>query len=145
MNDEQKVVISIYQNCKTALQSIADLIKKTDDKEFIDLLNAQYSRYDDFCQKVEDYAKVNNIDLKDNSWFEKARLWTSIQMSTFTNDSTRHLAELMLMGTVMGTLTCYKTKADRENASDETIELLNELEKMEEKNFDELKKYLKNS
>ena len=141
--DEKNILISIYQNTSTATQSINDLLKKTSNKEFHKLLNAQYDRYVKYAEKVEDFAKNKNIELKDNSWFEKAKMWTSIQMGTLTDNSTRHLAELMLVGTVMGTLDCYKTKSDNPKASKETIDLLKELEEMEEYNFNELKKYLK--
>lgn len=141
--DNKELLISMFQNTSTAMQSINDLIKKTDDKRFKDLLNAQYSRYDKFQAKIEKLAHKDGVELKDNNWFEKAKLWSSVQMSTLTDDSTRHLAELMLVGTVMGTLTCYKNKIDYKNASTPALELLQELEKMEEANFDELKKYLK--
>lgn len=143
MENNKELLISIYQNTSTAVQSINELIKKTEDKKFKDLLNAQYKRYEDFQTKVEELAATHNIELKDNNWFEKAKLWSSIQMSTMSDDSTRHLAELMLVGTVMGTLTCYKNKIDYASADQETLTLLKELEEMEEKNFNELKKYLK--
>lgn len=140
----KQVLISIYQNCSTGVQSINDLIKKTEDKAFKDILNAQYNRYASFNDKVEALAEEKGIELKDNNWFEKARMWTSVQMSTLADNSTRHLAELMLVGTVMGTLTCYKTKADNPKASDDVLNLLKELEEMQENNYNELKKYLKN-
>lgn len=139
----KQVLVSIYQNCSTGVQSINDLIKKTEDKSFKDILNAQYDRYASFNQKVETMAEEKGIELKDNNWFEKARMWTSVQMSTLTDNSTRHLAELMLVGTVMGTLTCYKTKADNKKASEDVLALLKELEEMQENNYNELKKYLK--
>lgn len=142
--DEKNILISIYQNTQTAMQSINDLVKKTDDKKFKDLLNAQYKRYEEFNHRVEDYAKSKNIELKDNNWFEKIKMWSSIQMSTLTDNTTRHLAELMLVGTVMGTITCYKASKDYATTTKESMELLKELEKMEEDNYDELKKYLKN-
>ena len=141
--EEQEALISIYQNTQTAMQSINDLVKKTNDKSFKDLLNAQYNRYETFNNKVEDFAKKEGIELKDNNWFEKVKMWSSIQMGTLTDSSTRHLAELMLIGTVMGTLTCYKAIEDYCKAPQEVIDLLKELEQMEEDNFNELKKYLK--
>lgn len=141
--EEKELLISIYQNTSTAMQSINDLIKKTEDKKFIDLLNAQYKRYDKFQAKTEKLAHENQVELKDNNWFEKAKLWSSVQMSTIADNSTRHLAELMLVGTVMGTLTCYKNKIDYKNANKSSLALLEELETLEENNFDELKKYLK--
>ena len=141
--DTTQLLISIYQNTSTAVQSISDLVKKTEDKQFIDLLNTQYERYQDIKVKIQDLAHELNVELKDNNIFEKIKMWTSVQMSTFTDDSTRHLAELMLVGSVMGTLTCYKNKVDYKNADPKTLQLLAELEELEEKQFNELKKYLK--
>jgi hypothetical protein len=140
--DNKQMLISIYQNCSTGMQSINDLVKKTKDKTFIELLSAQYSRYQELAKKAKALASEEDIALKDNNWLEKAKMWMSVQMSTFTNRSTRHLAELMLVGTVMGTLTCYKTKSDQQKAKQATKDLLAELEKLEENNFNELKKYL---
>ncbi len=141
--DNKELLISLYQNTSTGMQSINDLVKKTEDKKFKELLNAQYKRYDNFQAKVEKLAHSQQVELKDNNWFEKAKLWSSVQMSTLTDNSTRHLAELMLVGTVMGTLTCYKNKIDYKDADETSLKLLAELETMEENNFDELKKYLK--
>lgn len=141
--DTTQLLISIYQNTSTAVQSIADLVKKSEDKQFVDLLNTQYERYQDIKVKIQDLAHELNVELKDNNIFEKIKMWTSVQMSTFTDDSTRHLAELMLVGSVMGTLTCYKNKVDYKNADPKALALLAELEELEEKQFNELKKYLK--
>lgn len=141
--DNTQLLISIYQNTSTAVQSIADLVKKTDDEQFKQLLGAQYERYQDLKVKIQNLAHELDIELKDNNIFEKIKLWSSIQMSTFTDDTTRHLAELMLVGTVMGTLTCYKNKIDYKNASKPIQNLLKELETLEENHFNELKKYLK--
>lgn len=141
--DTTQLLISIYQNTSTAVQSIADLVKKSEDKQFVDLLNTQYERYQDIKVKIQNLAHELNVELKDNNIFEKIKMWTSVQMSTFTDDSTRHLAELMLVGSVMGTLTCYKNKVDYKNADPKALQLLAELEELEEKQFNELKKYLK--
>lgn len=141
--DNNELLISLYQNTSTGMQSINDLIKKTDDKKFKDILNAQYLRYDKYQEKVEKLAQEKQVELKDNNWFEKAKLWSSVQMSTITDNSTRHLAELILIGTVMGTLTCYKNKIDYKDADPDILKLLAELEEMEEANFNEIKKYLK--
>jgi len=139
----EELLISIYQNTSTALQSINDLKEKCDDKTFYNLLEAQEERYRRIKLDIEELATAEKVELKDNNWFEKARLWTSIQFSTMTNNTIRHLAELMLLGTVMGTLTCYKDKADYRGKNQKAKELLDRLEKTEEDNFKELKKYLK--
>lgn len=141
--DNKQLLISIYQNTSTAIQSIADLLKKTNDKTFKKLLSAQSERYQNIKVEIQELAHEQDIELKDNSMFEKIKLWSGIQINTLTNDSTRHLAELMLIGTVMGTLTCYKNKVDFQHAHPKSLTLLKKLEQLEEENFKELKKYLK--
>lgn len=141
--DNEKLLISVYQNTTTALQSINDLFPKTEDERFKDLLKKQYERYERLKEKIEESSQNQNVEIKDKNWFEKAKLWSGIQMNTLTDSSTRHLAELMLIGTVMGTLTCYKNKNDFKTASEQSLELLQELETLEENSFKELKKYLK--
>ncbi|MBQ9790735.1 MAG: hypothetical protein IJW24_03995 [Clostridia bacterium] len=138
-----EVIIAMYQNTKTALQSISDLKPKTDNKEFLNLLETQEKRYKHINEEIEDLAKTHKVELKDNNWFEKARLWTSIQMSTVTNNTVRKLAEMMLIGTVMGTLELYKNKYDYKNPKEDVKSLILKLEQLEEDHFDELKKYLK--
>ena len=138
-----ELLISLYQNTSTALQSINDLKSKTEDKQFLSLLDAQEKRYKSIMLDIEELANQTKVELKDNNWFEKARLWTSIQFSTMADNTIRHLAELMLLGTVMGTLTLYKNKADYKGSNTKVKDLLLRLETTEEENFNELKKYLK--
>lgn len=138
-----ELLISLYQNTSTALQSISDIKAKTENKQFLNLLDAQEKRYKAIMLDIEEYSNKKKVELKDNNWFEKARLWTSIQFSTMTDNTIRHLAEMMLLGTVMGTLTLYKNKADYKGNDTKTKDLLLRLETTEEENFNELKKYLK--
>jgi len=57
--------------------------------------------------------------------------------------STRHIAEMMLLGTVMGLLTCYKDKYDHKNISVLLDKILDKLEKLEDDNYIKLKSFLK--
>ena len=92
---------------------------------------------------MEMLAKAENIDgIKDNNWFEKARLWGSINISTMADKSTRHIAELMLIGTFMGYLTCIKDQADHSGVSKEIDEMLEKLKKTEKDNIEKLIPYL---
>lgn len=141
----EQLLISLYQNTSTAIQSIADIKEKTEDKNFLKMLKAQEERYKAIKLDIEEVANQENVNLKDNSWFEKAKLWTSIQFSTLTNNSTRKLAEMMLLGTVMGTLQLYKDRVDYKGNNDKALQLTERLEQTEEENFNELKKYLRDS
>ena len=134
---------AIYQNIKTAVQSIEDIIPKIKDSNFQKELASQEDKYLALEKECELFAKAEKLKgIKDNNWFEKARLWSSINMSTMTDKTNRHIAELLLLGTFMGFLTCVKDQADHKDVSKELDEILTNLKELERKNIDALIPYL---
>lgn len=133
---------SIYQNTSTALQSIEEMLPKVDNEEFKKELSEQYSAYDLISRECEMIAKSENINIKDNNLFEKLRMWSSINLGTLTDKSTRHIAEMFLLGTVMGIVQCLKDIKDYEGVSEELSDLCEKLLDLEETNYQKLKHYL---
>ena len=136
-------VNAIYQNIQTALQSIEELLKISKDEKFNAELNREKGLYLELKNKLLNECWKINIKPEDNNFFEKARLYTSIKMTTIADKSTRHLAEMMLLGTVMGTTTCYKDLCDYKNQNGDLYNVLKELMRMEEANFDVLRSFLR--
>ena len=133
----------VYQNIRTAIQSIEDILPEVVDVELKKELASEEDRYIALEKECELLAKANKIEgIKDNNWFEKAKLWSSIKMSTITDKTNRKIAELMLMGTFMGYLTCIKDQADHKDISKEVDEILNNLKEFEKSNIDSLIPYL---
>ena len=147
-NMEEKELITkylnaIYQNIRTAIQSIEDIEKKVEDDNFVSELSKQQDGYLVLAKECEGFAKAEKIEgIKDNNWMEKVRLWTSINMSTITDNSNRKIAELMLIGTFMGIISCIKDKSDHKGISKELDEILDRLYKFERNNIDRLLPYL---
>ena len=134
---------AVYQNIRTAIQSIEDILPKVQDNEFKKELASEEDKYIISEKECELLAKAENIEgIKDNNWIEKIKLWGSINMSTLTDKTNRHIAELMLMGTFMGILTCEKDRADHEGVSPEIDEILNKLKELEKTNLHALMPYL---
>lgn len=134
---------AVYQNIKTAIQSIEDILPKVKDGEFKKELASEEDKYLVLEKECELLAKAEKIDgIKDNNWLEKARLWGSINMSTMTDKTTRHIAELMLMGTFMGVITCYKDQSDHQGVSTEIDEIIERLKELERNNIETLLPYL---
>ena len=52
-----EIIIALYQNTKTAMQSIADIKPKTDNKEFLTILETQENRYKNMNEKIEKVAR----------------------------------------------------------------------------------------
>lgn len=138
-----KYLNAIYQNIRTAIQSIEDITPKTDNKELVSELSKEQDEYNCLAKECEAFAKAEKIEgIKDNNFIEKAKLWASVNMSTMMDDSTRKIAELMLIGTFMGIITCMKDKSDHKGVSKELDELLDKLYTFERKNIDHLLPFL---
>ena len=119
MEDKELIteyINAIYQNIRTAVQSIEDILPKVKDSNLKKELANEEDKYIALEKECELFAKAEKIEgIKDNNWLEKAKLWSSINMSTMTDKTTRHIAELMLLGTFMGFVTCIKDQADHKN------------------------------
>lgn len=134
---------AVYQNIKTATQSIEDILPKVQDPDLKKELASEQDKYTVLQKECELFAKAEKIDgIKDNTWFEKAKLWSSINMSTMTNKTNRKIAELMLLGTFMGIITCEKDRHDHKGISTEIDEILRKLRTLEENNIDNLMPFL---
>lgn len=146
MEDKELIteyINAIYQNIRTAVQSIEDILPKVKDSNLQKELANEEDKYIALEKECELFAKAEKIEgIKDNNWFEKAKLWSSINMSTMTDKTTRHIAELMLLGTFMGFVTCIKDQADHKNVSKELDEILLNLKELERKNIDALIPFL---
>jgi hypothetical protein len=138
-----KYLNAIYQNTRTALQSIEDILPKTDNEALKNELAREQDAYYVLAKECELFAKSEGIEnIKDNNFIEKAKLWTSINMSTLMNSTTRHIAELMLLGTFMGYITCIKDKFDHQNLSEELDEIIEKLKNLEKENLKRLIDFL---
>ncbi len=138
-----KYLNAIYQNIRTAVQSIEDIIPKVEDDAFVSELSKQQDEYSCLAKECEVFAKAEKIEnLKDNNWIEKAKLWASVNMSTIIDNSNRKIAELMLIGTFMGIITCLKDKHDHKGVSKELDEIIDKLYNFERENIDRLLPYL---
>ena len=63
-------------------------------------------------------------------------------MSTMMDKTNRKIAELMLLGTFMGIITCIKDKDDHKDVSKELDEIIDKLYEFERNNIDRLLPFL---
>ena len=146
MENKEKVtkyLNAIYQNTRTALQSIDNILPKAEDEELKNELAKEQDSYYCIAKECELFAKSEDIEnIKDNNFIEKAKLWTSINMSTLANSTTRHIAELMLLGTFMGYITCIKDEHDHKGVSKALDEIIEKLKNLEKDNLSRLIPFL---
>lgn len=134
---------AIYQNAMVGVQSIRDILDKVDDFNLKRELEREANLFNNVAIKIKEFAEKNDLEVSENNFMEKTKMWLSVNMSTMFNRTTRHIAEMMLLGTVMGLTTIYKDKYDHAGVSEELDKIIEELEKVQDDNYLRLKTFLK--
>ncbi len=136
-------VNAIYQNINAGTQSIEDILPKIEDDSFKKVVAEIQSDYMALAKECELFAKSENISgIKGNNWWEKMKMWMSVNMSTMTDKSNRKITELLLLGSFMGYITCIKDGSDHKNISTELDEILEKLKTYQKGSIDKLIPYL---
>ncbi len=138
-----KLLTRIYQDAKIGAMAIDNVIDKAKDDDFKGLLSRQKDAYENVAFRCEEIAKKGKTKLPDNSFFTKVKQNIMINMSLFMDDTTRHIAEIMITGTTMGIIDATKSLYDLSKADDEIVSLGQKLDTLQEQYIDELKKFLK--
>ena len=142
-NVSEEILAEIYRNAQLALQSIADILPQVDDEKVKEELLLEHEEYEKFSARAAKIAKDRGIELKEPNIFKKAMMWGSIKMSTLTDNSRSHVADMMLQGTVMGISALRTSAGDTyKDASDEIMALLHEMIEVEERFEKTWKEYL---
>lgn len=136
------LLVAIYQNLQTAKQSINNVIEKIKDSKLKKELKKQFKDYDNFSESCEDLAKVYDIELVDNNFFKKAKMWININLSTMMDKSNRKIASLNIVGSTMGVIDLMSVLSDSKKAKKELQILGKRILQLEESNIEKLKPYI---
>jgi hypothetical protein len=136
------MLIAIYQNLLTARQSISNVIEKVHDSKLKQELQRQYNSYSPIKEQCEKYAQEYLVDIVDNSFFEKARMWMSVNMSILLDKSNRKIASICIIGNTMGLIDLMCVMSDCSKGKKEFLELAGQLSQLEDSNTEALKPYL---
>ena len=139
----EEALAEIYRNAHLALESIADISPQVEDQEIKEELSRQHEIYEQFAARAAMLARDMGLELKEPNVMKKVMMWGSIKMSTLTDNSRSHIAEMMVQGTVMG-ITALRTTASElpVDGNDKIMQLLNEFIQVEEDLEKKWKEYL---
>ncbi len=140
---DSEVLAEVFRNASLAQQSITDILPSVDDEKIKKELVSQHEQYEKICSKSTLLATELGLETKEPNPIKKAMMWSSIKMNTLTDNSTSHIADMMIQGTVMG-ITALKTSLSKvENKPNQKIvDIATELLKLEEGFEKDLKEYL---
>ena len=138
-----EIVAEIYRNAQIALTSISDILPEIDDEAIRKEILSEHEEYERICAEAALLAKRMGAEVKEPSPVKKAMMWSAIKMNTAADNSSQHIAQMMIKGTVTGITSLKTTRTDGGEEVDEEIkQLLDRLIALEEGFERRLKKYL---
>lgn len=138
----QKLLTRLYQDTKIGSLGTANVQNKCTNEKFKQLLFNQKEQYDALSKECEKIALEYGIKLTDNNFLKKMRQKVMINFSLFFDDTDRHIAEMMITGTVMGVIDCIKALYDLKKADETILKLGEKVRATQEKYVEDLKAYL---
>ena len=124
----------IYRNAQLAITSISDIMPSLEEgnETLREELIAQHEAYEQFSARAQMLARDLEIELKEPNPMKKVMMWGSIKMSTMTDNSRSHIAEMMAQGTVMGITALLRTQRELKDGDERIFALFEEMIQKEE-------------
>ena len=141
---EAEMLDQLYKNVKMGSDSIIRLLGKVSDGRFKSDLTDQLNGYEGFASKAKARLKEMGSEAKEENPVTK--LWANIgmTMSTLTDSTDSHLAQLVAEGSTMGITDGIKLLREYENTdvSEGALKLIREVIEFEERNLERAKSYI---
>ena len=139
---EIEILKEISKDSKMGMDSINMVGEKVQDEKFQKLLDEQHNEYQNIFDRTQEILKQYGETIEDVPAMQKMMGWMGIQMNTMKDKSNSQLSELLIQGNDMGIVKGHKLLNNNEFTTPEIENLLSDFVRLQEKNIDDLKKWL---
>ena len=139
---EIEILKEISKDSKMGMDSINMVVEKVQDEKFQKLLDEQHNEYQNIFDRTQEILKQHGETIEDVPAMQKMMGWMGIQMNTMNDKSNSQLSELLIQGNDMGIIKGHKLLNNNEFTTPEIQNLLSDFVRLQEKNIDDLKKFL---
>ncbi|MBE6592521.1 MAG: hypothetical protein E7642_00835 [Ruminococcaceae bacterium] len=135
---------SLYKNVKMGADSIIDLMPKVKDDGLRAEMTAELEKYESFAKEIREILFDNDEEPKPESIMSKMGVKMGVMMNTMMDDTTSHIADMMIQGATMGITNTTKLIREYENTtcSESALALARKTVQYEEESIERLKKFL---
>lgn len=140
---EIEILKEINKDAKMGMDSLSTITKKAENEDFKNLLNNQHDEYQNIFDRTQELLVQNNETIEDVPSFQKVMSWTGIQFGTMTDQSDSKLSEMLIQGNDMGIVKGTKLLNSIQFKDTQIHNLLADFVRLQEKNIDDLKQFLK--
>lgn len=146
MNDETKELLEyVYQTVEMGKYSCDVLMKDLHDKDnkIKDKLKDILGEYERFYEYALKLIKKENVDVRDTSSIAKMNSSFHMKKDVMVDNSDSAMADMLIKGLSMGSLEMSrKIEQYEKSASKKVVSLAKDVHKFQEKEIDNLKKFL---
>ena len=135
---------ALYKNVKMGADSIIDLMPKVEDENMRAEMTAELEHYEGFAKDIRAILFADGEEPQEESFMAKLGVKMGVMMNTMMDDTTSHIAEMMIKGATMGITATTKLIRENENTScsEEALALARRIIGYEEESIERLKEFL---
>ena len=141
-HDDAKILQEVQRNTQLGMTAIDTILDKIDDDDFSLQLSKQSLHYSEIHNKALDRILKNEGDVYRGNQITDMMLKGSIHANTALNVSRGHLAEMMIQSSSKGITSMWRAIKHNQLATDEAVEIAQELVDFEQENIRRLREYL---
>ena len=141
-HDDAKLLQEVQRSTEMGMTAIDTILDKIEDDKFTLQLSKQSLHYSEIHNKALDRILENEGDVYRGNQLTDIMLRGSIHANTAFNVSREHLAEMMIQSSNRGITNMWKSMNHNRLATDEAVELAQELVDFEQDNIRRLREYL---
>lgn len=144
-NTEVNVLDELNKGASMGKDAIHYIMDKVEDDALKKELNRQYHKYkvisDEIHKLYPEYVEDEDEEPHETSAMNRFMTWSGIEMKTMNDDSTSHLAEILMQGTNMGIIEGRRL-LNHKGEDEQINKLLDEYVEMQEEAVEKLKEFL---
>ncbi len=143
MTDTKELLALIHKNAAMGVATIPQAMSLPQSRAMGEVLESQLREYRTITAHCQSVAKNQNHPLPRTSGFSRTMSNAMLHAQTMMDPSTSKLAEMMIQGSTMGTVQMTrKLHQYSGEVNPEVLQLGQQLLKMEERNIQEMKRFL---
>lgn len=142
MNGNTELLNFVYQNAQMGVNTLTQLLDIVEEGELTRHIRAQQEGYRAMEAEARKLLEEHGCDEKGLTAFEKIRTYLMIDLQTLGDKSASHVAEMLMIGSNMGVINAVKNLKRYAGAEKRIRALMERLQRFEEDNLQQLKKFL---
>ena len=142
MEKKVNILDELNKGACMGMDAIDFVIDKVKDKDLEKELKTQYNKYKSISKKINKlYPEYNNKKPHETSAMNKVMTYYGVEMKLMKDDSTSHIAELLMQGTNMGIIEGRRL-LNHKDSTKEINKIVKEYVDMQEDAIEVLKSFL---